>query len=340
MLIHLTADFGTLATILERGLLRANRALGAVHSHKELRESQRVVSLSEISLAEVHLLAQRHGCYGVGLHRRCVQDRGGAPVWYLPRDSPLQRQLFRIVQRLAYRNDPVLDHPLWDFTPFIDYPRDPDSPGTPYDWRWEREWRHRGDLHFRPGHVAALFVPESQHLEADRLWRRGVGLPASEDHPVPPLIDITWSVSRQIAALKSGAANRDAAEGIEVAVGRSEDLDQWWLREPPDELEYLSESDGTDDHLKEYLEDLEPDDFLDEENETQRALEDLYDDDDFDVEGLFEFDREFRLDPQIYDDDDEDGSEYGDGVDAYDPDFAEQEQERASWLELAERDDF
>jgi len=149
-----------LASILREGRVRAKNPFGAAHNHRELRESQLVACFSEIDLAGMTRLAKRHGSFGLGFHRRWVQSRGAAPVWYLPRNSPMQVRLFEIVKSLAFHTKPDLNHFLWEFTPFVDYPRDygPTPEGAPYDWRWEREWRVRGDLAFEAEDVGILFA--------------------------------------------------------------------------------------------------------------------------------------------------------------------------------------
>ena len=87
ILIHLTEARCTLESILAERMLRATTSLGAVHRHDQLGPSQVAVSLSEISIAELHRLASRHGEFGLAFRRSWVQECGGAPVWYLPREG-------------------------------------------------------------------------------------------------------------------------------------------------------------------------------------------------------------------------------------------------------------
>lgn len=166
MLIHLTERAGTLTTILREGRLRALKPCGAAYNAGTLAPSQKVASFSEMAaLASVADLARRHGEIVVGFLKPWMQARGAAPVWYLPRDSEVQVEIFNTVRDLASRNAPDPEHILWRITRFIDYPRDAGAEGdaVPYDWRREREWHVRGDLTFQNDDVAILFVPGAQH---------------------------------------------------------------------------------------------------------------------------------------------------------------------------------
>lgn len=202
VLIHLTENINTLAAIVGHGVLRAMTPYGGAFNHQELRDSQRVVSLSEINLSEAALLAERHGPFGLGFHRRWVQSRGAAPVWYLPRESPIQQRVFEIVKSLAFRSHPVLNHFLWELTPFIDYPRDGGPAGSPYDWRWEREWRVRGDLAFVPTDVVVLFAPEDTHDVLREMWL-WEALDADQGL-MPPAVDTNWPVAQQLGVIRRG----------------------------------------------------------------------------------------------------------------------------------------
>ncbi len=79
--------------------------------------------------------------------------------------APCRLRLFNAVNSLAFRAVPDLEHFRWRFTPFINYPKE----GTTY-WRWEREWRIRGDLHFEPEHIVVLFALEGSHETMREMW--------------------------------------------------------------------------------------------------------------------------------------------------------------------------
>lgn len=203
VLMHLTHEMNTLAAILASSAVRAKRPFGAVYNHTELSASQRVACFSEIGLEGITRLAERHGGFGLAFHRRLAQARGAAPVWYLPRNSPVQTQFFDVVRQLAFRADPELDHFLWRFTPFIDYPQvEEHGEASRYDWRWEREWRIRGDLLFRPDEVAILLAPESVHDVILEMWL-WEALDAVSGL-MPPLIDVNWPLERQRDVILEG----------------------------------------------------------------------------------------------------------------------------------------
>jgi len=160
-LVHLTKERSTAATILRTLRLRAINPYGAVRKLPQLAESQRVACLSEIPLAHLPRLVERHGRYGVGFRKSFVQAAGGNPVWYLHKNSPAQLALFEEIRRTAYISPPEPGSWLWRITPFIDYPGAYGS--VHYEYDWEREWRHVGDLAFHPEDVAFLFAPAEEH---------------------------------------------------------------------------------------------------------------------------------------------------------------------------------
>lgn len=203
-LLHLTEGPNELSSIINEGAVRALNPYGAAYNHIALRQSQCVSCFSEIPLPDVARLASRHGEFGVAFLRGRVQAAGAAPVWYLPRDSPLQRRLFDIIKGLGYGSNPALDHSIWELTPFIDYPRDytATAAGVPYDWRWEREWRVRGDFHFEPADVALIFAPENAQAMIAEMWLwealdADLGL-------LPPVIDVHWPIERIRQVLEQG----------------------------------------------------------------------------------------------------------------------------------------
>lgn len=205
MLIHLTRRAQTLTTILGEGRLRAIRAYGAAHNVAALAESQSVSCFSELAaLDSVERLAQRHGQFGLGFRKSWLQQRGAAPVWYLPRDSQVQVEFFETVRTLAFRREPDPENVLWRMTPFVDYPREAgdDRNAVPYDWRWEREWRVRGDLPFGGDDVALLFAPERQHREITEWWKEH--MIEGWGGYLPPLVDTCWPRDSQESAIRMG----------------------------------------------------------------------------------------------------------------------------------------
>ncbi|KRF36654.1 hypothetical protein ASG94_04295 [Nocardioides sp. Soil805] len=184
-LVHLTDSLASLASIFRSGTVEARTAYGAVCKHEALRESQRVVCLSEIPLDHLSRLAEKHGSYGVAFRKTTLRDHGATPVWYLERGNPVQQHLFEMVREAAYRNQPDLKDALWQVTPFIDYPgvyRDRE-----FKWEWEREWPVLGNLRFESEAVPFVFAPQSDHDDVRRRWSQMLS-----PSPLPVLLDAKW----------------------------------------------------------------------------------------------------------------------------------------------------
>lgn len=340
ILIHLTYAPYALEAILSERMLRASSPLGAVHRHDQLGPSQTAISLSEIDLTEVHRLASRHGAYGLAFQRSWVQQRGGAPVWYLPRGSAVQQRLFELVKQLAFRRDPDLSHFLWEFTPFIDYPKDSDAPGGTYDWRWEREWRVAGDLEFQHKDIVVLFAPSSQHGAIREAWGRAT----ASDAPIPPLVDVTWSLDAQISAITTAVttdittditSDEHASGSADTNTVRAADEPRSPWRMPPGE----PPDDPAFDDLPDYERDLiDPDAaWLEEEADPElKVMRELEADEDFDLTSLAWFEAEiFEPDGES---DEDDGGVSPEGSDD-DLELADHLDEWQVWLGVAERDD-
>ena len=184
-LVHLTESLASLASIFSSGVVEARHAYGAVCKHEILKNGQRVVCLSEIPLDHLSRLADKHGTYGVAFLKTTLRAQGATPVWYLERGNPVQQHLFEMVREAAYRHQPDLQDPLWQITPFIDYP------GVygdhEFKWQWEREWRVLGNLRFEPQALPFVFAPQSDHSEVRRRWDQVLS-PAQ----VPVLLDAKW----------------------------------------------------------------------------------------------------------------------------------------------------
>ncbi|MFC4054456.1 abortive infection system antitoxin AbiGi family protein [Actinomadura syzygii] len=184
-LVHLTSRVA-FGRILADGELQASRRFGAARHVKDLDVPQQSVCLSEIPLDYLSRLVERRGEFGVGYDKRAVAMAGGAPVWYLRKDSPVVKELKSLVEK-ASREDgrpESQDDPVWNLTPYIDFPgpyRD-----TEYEFEWEQEWRIER-LKVHGGEVRFLFAPERHHPETTRLWTSG---------PPPPIIDTTWPMSQ------------------------------------------------------------------------------------------------------------------------------------------------
>jgi len=123
-----------------------------------------------------------------------VVDDGGAPVWYVEKDTPLASALTRLRHSLTadQRRD------FYRITPFVDKTGEfPD--GSVYRFEWEREWRVPRRLDLGVKCPLFLFAPEAEHarLVAD-LTALDVGATAQG---IPPLLDPTWNDAKLHAAL-------------------------------------------------------------------------------------------------------------------------------------------
>lgn len=179
------------------------------------------------ALESIASLGQRHGFFGLGFSTSWLQERGAAPVWYVVKGSAFQTELFEIIQRLAFQQQADPADPLWKLTPFIDYPQEPaegEGPST-YDWRWEREWRVRGDLSFDLDAVRLLFAPAADHERVRAWWNVQVIDGFAE--LIPPIVDANWSRSQIDDVVRSGPATArlpwDSSDGpLEVWPGDDE----------------------------------------------------------------------------------------------------------------------
>lgn len=89
-------------------------------------------------------------------------------------------------------------NPIWQLTPMID------APGTyrnrPYNFDWEREWRHVGALRFEPADVAFLLIPESLHEAAHGFFQHVLDSNLGPAY-FCPYIDPSWERDRILNAL-------------------------------------------------------------------------------------------------------------------------------------------
>jgi hypothetical protein len=196
------SGYNTIMSILwARVLRRGPNPFGAARKIAFLAESQRAVCFSEAPLGFMDRIAKRRNSrYGIGFHKRFILDRGGAPLWYLEWGTP-QQIAVKATMDQALLKGPTPDDPIWNLTPFIDFPSGPSAPYS-YDFRWEREWRVVGDVEFSENDVAFLFIPEERHSAAWGFFQMAV-----DDNIGPgyfcPYLDPTWTVAQVEEALAS-----------------------------------------------------------------------------------------------------------------------------------------
>ncbi|WP_285913265.1 hypothetical protein [Actinomadura opuntiae] len=185
-LVHLTNRIA-FTRILGDGELRASRRpFGAARRVRDVEVPQQSVCLSEIPLDYLSRLVDRRGEFGVGYAKRAVALAGGAPVWYLRKDSPVANEFKRLVSNACGEDGRPerQDDPIWNLTPYIDFPGAYWE--TEYEFEWEREWRIDG-LEVNADEVRFLFAPEPYHDGTARLWTGG---------PTPAIIDTAWPMDR------------------------------------------------------------------------------------------------------------------------------------------------
>jgi hypothetical protein len=203
------AGYNTVMSILwSQVVKRGATPFGCAARQKGLDlDTQRAVCFSEAPLGFLHRLVHRRGTrYGIGFSKKFILERGGAPLWYLQRGT-IQQGLVAAMMRSA--SSPFdAKHPIWGLTPFIDFP----SPQPfQYDFRWEREWRVRGDVRFSVHDVAFLFLPGENHEAA---WSFFEDMQRRNEGPAYfcAYIDPTWKVERVESALESHFRKTKALE--------------------------------------------------------------------------------------------------------------------------------
>jgi hypothetical protein len=191
--------FTAMSILSSRTLIRGPGTFGAARKIASITESQRAVCFSEVPIGYLSRIAERRESrFGVGFTKRFILDHGGAPLWYLEQGTAAANAFNSMVY--AASQFPIqIDNPIWKLTPFVDYPSGPESPFK-YDFRWEREWRIAGDLHFKQTDVAFLLIPEDSHAAARSFFADAEAQNLGPSY-VCPFIDPTWTVDQVKAAL-------------------------------------------------------------------------------------------------------------------------------------------
>jgi hypothetical protein len=193
------AAYDAIMSILWHQVLRRGETpfgIAAVrHKVLEVAESQRSVCFSETPLGFLERVAKRRrSSYGIVFAKRFLLELGGAPLWYLEDGTAPQIAMSALIE-LHRQNGVDPNDPLWRITPLIDCPSGPTSPYR-YDFRWEREWRVAADVSFVPSDVAALLIPEHNHVPAREFFEEHVA-----DNTGPgyfcPYVDPLWPVDRR-----------------------------------------------------------------------------------------------------------------------------------------------
>jgi hypothetical protein len=202
--VHFTKDRGNgrtpkqnLENILRHHTIHAVTAMGWIGDvpTDQLGESK-VVCFSETPLEHANLLVRKIkfrqvelAPYGVAFTKATARAKGINPVWYVDmtigRTWHIKEGLDDLKATAVTSPEGFAAHSVAKVLPFIE------QMGTwietQKEFWWEREWRHRGDMTFRPTELALVLCPERDFDEIED-W----GWPA---------VDPGWSLERMIEKL-------------------------------------------------------------------------------------------------------------------------------------------
>lgn len=196
--VHFTKATGQVSAfdaslaILSSGSIAGVSRCGAARNIDDLSDSQSCACFSEVPLDMLQRLVDRRSSFGLAFRKEFLLAAGGGPVWYVAKDTPIQRAVQEKV-RATMMGGIDREDPLWRITPFIDSPGEYN--GSPYFFEWEREWRVPGGLRFSPGDVEFLFMPESLHEAASNYFATAARENLGPAYSVP-LLDPSWPESR------------------------------------------------------------------------------------------------------------------------------------------------
>jgi Putative abortive phage resistance protein AbiGi, antitoxin len=201
--------------ILGSGRLKPGiKPLGLGRTIPQLSDRHRVVCFSEIPLDMLDRLIKRRSLYGVGFRKDFIVARGGAPLWYLDKESEQGKLVYELMRSKGREGVDPSD-PFWQLSPFID------NPGNyrtgEYRFEWEREWRVVGEFQFEPHDVSFLFLPEENHAKA-RQFFADVKLEYSGPAYECAYVDPRWDMERI----------QDALTNVQETPPPSPGVVPWW----------------------------------------------------------------------------------------------------------------
>ncbi len=199
--------YGSMLSILASGKLGARSRFGAARKLDALGDTQKSACFSEIPLDRLDRLVERRSRYGIGFRQDVLVQAGGGRVWYLDSETEPALALQSLIgQKLGPPMD--VSSPLWNLTPFIDFPGTYGS--TEFHFEWEREWRVPGGLAFAPQQVPSCSSPVNFILKRDSSLMRLSGQTAVLIIAVHSLIrsgqtsryKLLWQACRQVRSLR------------------------------------------------------------------------------------------------------------------------------------------
>ena len=208
--IHLTrddrADFEDGATASDNfSAIIKSRRIRAIRPHclhsdripERYADRCSVCCFTEAPLSEVHLITRpipgrriRLSPYGIVFTREFLVSKGAQPALYVNSYGGnlwLREAVDKIFDLGVKGNFKV--GTLWRLVPFLN------AMHEGYDFTWEREWRLRGDLSFKPEDVVCVILPEKNEEEwKSKFLDRGI-----------PVIAPGWSSEQIVAELSRQA---------------------------------------------------------------------------------------------------------------------------------------
>jgi Putative abortive phage resistance protein AbiGi, antitoxin len=214
--VHLTRDGDgmtapqKLKTIIREQILRARTLMGWAspeHSPDDpMKQSQRVVSFSEVPLEHIYsLVADIAGRqvalrpYGLALTKIKARKLDVNPVWYVDCTPGRPWKLALALDALrdqAKKTKNFHGTNAAKILPFID--RMGTWEGRRREFWWEREWRHIGNLSLSSPHTVTLWLRPESEIEDFRSEMGETGFP---DAATARFIDPRWGLERIIAHL-------------------------------------------------------------------------------------------------------------------------------------------
>jgi hypothetical protein len=202
--------------IIRERLLRAGSAMGWARDQDDpddpTKQTQRVIAFSETPLehtwamfAEIEDRERQIELkpYGLAMTKVVARRLGVNPVWYVDMTPSGHDWLSNPINELrdqAIASGDFHEQPIAQLLPFFDWMGGP-FPANPTskEFWWEREWRHRGDLHLAPIWAKIIWLcPEGEHDE----FRRQVeaATPAGE-RSSGVFVDPSWGLEEIVARL-------------------------------------------------------------------------------------------------------------------------------------------
>lgn len=192
-----TSAYKAMMGILHSRQIKAINPFGFAKKSAPNKDTQKCVCLSETPLHLLERISEKRGPYGIGFSKSFIAHRGGNPILYALQGSPLLNSFENLLIIALEKSDDFADE-FWEIAPFID--KVISNKSIKYEFEWEREWRHRGNLSFKTNDVSFLIIPENNQEAARRFFQGTEGDNTGPNYQCP-YIDIDWSLDKIRKAL-------------------------------------------------------------------------------------------------------------------------------------------